>query len=329
MRLNDERMKTVPTGLGGARRTFAALLCLCLLAVSAIPARAYSTVQFIGIQGQIHNDIATLGALENPTRADRALLRTLQRASNALTKVSFSDGKTLRSLNAILGRKEAYLSQLNDIRANLLTGFNSEYNFVGGLLLELPDTSAAAAVAEQYAKFAPTAAKVNSAATIPPFTARYDAAKAKLDNIFIRANEALIIPFPSDLSSDSVSAKINGVGLRASATSGTDNVFSAVSTETNISVVVSGVTISGGGSRGILFSIPNVQPGAFRYSIPGTASFTNRTGIYPPDTETAEGATDGAIFINTTATEIYGSFSCSGPGFTITDGRFRVTLSQP
>lgn len=321
-------MKTVPTDLGGARRIFAALLCLCLLAVSAIPARAYSTAQFIGIQGQINNDIATLDALENPTRADRALLRTLQRASNVLTKGSFTDGKVLRSLNAILGRNDSYTSPLNDIRADLLTGFNSEYDFVGSLLVELPDTAAAAAVADQYAKFAPTAAKVNGATTMAQFTARYDAAKAKLDNIFIRANEALIIPFPSDISPNAVKAVINGVGLSASAGSGTDNIFSAIATETNISLIVSGV-VGGSPSRGILFSIPNVQPGAFRYSIPEVASFTNRTGIYPPYTETAEGATNGAIFINTTATEIYGSFSCSGPGFTITDGRFRVTLSQP
>ena len=76
-----------------------------------------------------------------------------------------------------------------------------------------------------------------------------------------------------------------------------------------------------------MISIPNVQFGTFRYAIPDAVSFTNRADVYGPN-ETNVGATNGAIFVSTTATEVYGSFACNGPGFEINGGRFRITISR-
>lgn len=322
-------MKTVSKRLGGAQHARVALLGVVLLAWGVVSSQGYSTVQFSAVQSQLHNDIAALGSLPGPTRADRALLRVLQRGSNVLTKVSIADGKTLRSLHSILGRRDSYIATLGAIRSNLLTGFNAEQAFVENLLLELPESPEATAVKAQVAKFGPTGTKLNAATTIAKFSGQYDAAKRKLDDILIRASQALLVPYPSDLPSpNSVSAKINGVTFRTSSGSASDNVFTAVTTETNISLTLGALSNSGGaGPRGILFSIPNAALGAFRQAIPGAAVFTNRTGIYSPE-ESNVAATNGAIFINSTATEVYGSFSCSGPGFNITDGKFRITISS-
>ena len=57
-----------------------------------------------------------------------------------------------------------------------------------------------------------------------------------------------------------------------------------------------------------------------------SATLTNRTGIYLP-TENSVAATSGSIFVSTTDTEVYGIFSCSGPGFTVTNGKFRVSIT--
>jgi hypothetical protein len=275
----------------------------------------------------VTNDIAVLSATPNLSKADRALLKNLQKASNTLTRVALNDGKLLRSLHTILGRVTAYQPPLESIRSNLLAGFTAEYDFVDGLIDELPQSAEATAIAKQFAGFQKTAGRVKNSGDIPRFTALYDAAKSKLDKILVRANDALIIPFPSDLSQNSVFTRINGVSFRTSADQGTENSFVALSTGTNITISLSASANPGG--RGIQFMVPNVQFGAFRYGIPDLACFTNRTGIYPPEVEVNTGATNGSVFINTTGTEVYGSFSCSGPGFNVTDGRFRITIAQP
>jgi hypothetical protein len=328
MGLTYARMNLLLNNTGRARRASAALLCLALLALGVASSRAYSPAPFAAIRAQLTNDIAILGALENPTRADRQFLRAANRGSNVLTKITRTDGKTLRSLNSILGRRESYIPTINAIGSNLLTGFNAELAFVENLMLEMPDSPAATDAQAQFLLFEATGAKLNTTTNLARFAGRYDAAKRRLDDILIQASQALIVPFPADLLENSVYARINGISLKASQGSATDNVFEAVATETNVSLTVGGLAGNGiNSARGILFSIPNAPFGTYRYPIPLTAVFTNRTGVYSPE-ESNVAATNGAIFINTTATEVYGSFSCSGPGFNITDGKFRITISS-
>jgi hypothetical protein len=321
-------MKWDPTKSDGLRRAFFVFwLALALAAAPAITS-AFTTIHFLNLQSQINNDTATLSALENPTREQRNLLRALNRASGVLAKTSVSDGKTLRGLNSILGRNSDYIPPLTTIASNLLLTFNSEYAFVGTLLVELPPSPAATVVTAHYNALAPNVEKLNAAPNIAKFSALYDATKNRLDAVFAEANEALIVPFPSDISPNSVKAKIDGITFTASSGTASENVtgFNAVVTETNISVVLHAI---GSSSRGIHLAVPNAQPGTFRYIIPNEALFTNRTVIEPfTGAETATVATNGVVFISTTPTEVYGIFSCSGTNFNVTDGRFRITLSS-
>ena len=334
MRLNDERMKTVSKKLIGARRVGVLLLGVAGLALGVVSSHAYSPGQFTALRTQLHADIAATATLPAPTRADRARLLVLQRGSNVLTKVAFTDGQTLRSLNSILGRQPLYLPALGTIRSNLLTGFNAEQEFVAGLLLELPESTAATLVKTQFQKFIPTGTRLNAATNVARFAGLYDSSKRRLDDLLVRANQASLIPFPTELLPNSVSAKINRVSFRTTyygpdAGNVYENVFTATSTGTNLSLTLSALSNSGtNGARGILFSIPDAPLGAFRHAIPGAAVFTNRTGVYLPGGESSAAATNGTVFLNTTATEVYGTFSCSGPGFNITDGRFRITISS-
>lgn len=202
---NVQRLKMVLISLGGACRASAAFLGLLVLLLSVVTSHGYSTAQFITVQSQIQNDIGTLTLIPSPTRAERRLLRSYPRGDKVLTKTSTDDGKTLRSLNRALGRLEDYAPALGTSGSNLLTGFNAEQAFVENLLLELPESAEATAMQAQFQKFGPTGAKLNAATMLAKFAGRYDAAKRKLDGIFIRANQALLIPFPTSLpSSNSV-----------------------------------------------------------------------------------------------------------------------------
>jgi hypothetical protein len=320
-------MKRDSTSDGSVRRA-SLILCLALaLAVGTPIARAYTAAHFNGLQSQIAADVATLSDLENPTREQRNFLRCLNRASEVLAKTSVSDGKTLRGLNSILGRDEAYIPTLTTVASNLLLTFNSQYAFVGSLLVELPPSPAATLVTTHYDALAPLAEKLNTAQNLAKFSALCDAIKGRLDAVFAEANQALIVPFPLDLSENSVKARINGASFSASSGSSSENKFSAVVTETNIIVTLHAVN----STRGMDLSVPNAQPGTFRYVVAQDAAFTNLTGIdyFHPGAETQTGATEGVIFIGTTPTEVYGIFSCSGPGFDVHFGRFRITISSP
>ena len=305
------------------------LLCLLTLSVSAVFSRAFTTAQFIAVQSQITNDLATLSTNTNPSREERALLRALNRAATVCARSALGDGKALRSLNNILGRTASYTPTLTGLASNLLVTFNTEYGFVATLLAEMPPSDEATAVTAQYNKLAPAADRLKAADTIAKFAALYDSTKGKLDKVYLRASQGLIVPFPAELSANSVSAKINNVNFRTSVGSASGNVFQAVATETNLSVTLGAILNSGTGPRSILFSVPGVQFGTFRYTIPEAAGFTNRTDIDSfTGMETQTAATSGSIFIGTTATEVFGSFTCSGPGFNVTDGKFRITISS-
>ena len=320
-------MKRVPTTQTCVRRA-SLILCLWLgFLVAPSPASAYTTVHFTSLQSQITSDITALVAIDDPTREQRNLLRCLARTVGTLSKTSVSDGKTLRGLNSILGRNEAYIPALTATASNLLLSFNSEYAFVGSLLEELPPSQAATLVTMHYNALEPLAGKLNDAQNIAKFTALYDAAKSRLDDVFAEASQALIVPFPIDLAPNSVRARINGINFSASSGSASENVtgFTAVVTETNVAITLRAVN----SSRGIYLSLPHVQPGTFRYVIPESAVFTNRTDInYFTGTETQSAATEGTIFIGTTPTEVYGIFSCNGPDFDVTLGRFRINISS-
>jgi hypothetical protein len=322
---------TRPTSLG-SRALLALGLLLFAATLAPTTASALSVLPFGPVRAQLTNEIATLESIPDPSNSDRNRLKKLNKANAVFSNSSLSDGKALRLLRNNLNRFVEYQPLLDGVASNLVAVYNNEYEFVGSLLPEMPPSPEATAVTAQYNGLAKMTARLNSIINASKTAAWYDSAKRRLDSVFARANEALIIPFPTDLVPNQVKARIdNGSGpisFGASAGSSDLNVFSAVRNGDTISLTISAVE----STRGILFSIPNVQLGTFRYEIPTEASFTNRTDFdffTDPPTATDVGATGGAIFASTTATEVFGIFECTGPNFTVITGRFRVDISQP
>ena len=299
-----------------------ALLSCCWLIVASPVGIAVTIPAFAPVQHQLTNDAATLSSLTNPTPVQRALLKKLVKACGVATNATIADGKALGQLNTQLRKQAGYPTPLNTVATNLVSIFNNEYNFVGQLLEELPPSTAADQVTSQFNALTPLTSRLNANVSAAKTSGLYDATKRRLDAVFNAASAALFIPFPDDLSSNSVSAKINNVSMRSGVGLASENVFSAVNDGTKIVLTVNAIDFP----RGLLFSVPNVQFGTFRYRLTDTATLTNRTGIYLP-TESSVAASSGSIFISTTDTEVYGLFSCSGPGFTVTNGRFRVSVT--
>lgn len=309
------------------------LLWLSGMLLAPAAALALTAVPFAPVRAQLTNEIAVLEALPDPSSGDEARLRMLQRANKVFSKTSLGDGRALRLLRNKLRRLADYNEALDTVASNLVAVYNNEYEFVGLLIPELPPSAEANVAAARYAALAGKAARLNAEINARKTGSLYDPAKRRLDNVFFRANQALLIPFPADLPQNFVEAKIdNGSGpthFQGSSSSASSDLiaFQAIRTGNTIQVLLSAVDAN----RGILFSIPDVQLGTFRYEIPSEATFTNRTDIdffTVPVSSTDVGATGGSIFVSTTATEVFGSFECSGPGFTITEGRFRIDITE-
>jgi hypothetical protein len=303
-----------------------------MIALAPLVSSALTVLPFTPLRVQLTNEINALETLPDPSSAERKRLRTLNKANDVFSNSSMSDGKALRTFKNTLGRYPEYTETLDAVASNLVAVYNIEYNFVGTLLPELPPSPETTVVMAQYNAHANTAAKLNADVTAKKTSALYDAAKRKLDSIFTRANQALLIPFPNDLVTNQVKAKIDlGAGPKnftATSSSSDLNVLQAVQTGDTISLTINVVE----STRGLTFTIPNVQLGTARYEIPSDASFAYRTDFdffAMPPTSTDIGATNGSIFVSTTATEVFGTFECSGPGFDISGGRFRVNITTP
>ena len=313
--------KGTTTGWGTRAGAWSLASWFCLVAVAS-EGRAVNIPAFAPVHQQLTNDAATLAALTNRTPAQRALLKKVTKSCGVTTNTVLADGKALGQLNTEFRKQVGYATPLNAVATNLVSIFNHEYNFVGQLLNELPPSTAADKVVDMFGALTPISSRLNAQVSAGKTSGLYDPAKRRLDMVFNAASAALVIPFPDDLSSNSIAAKINNVSMRSGVGLATENVFSAVNNGTKIALTVNAIDFP----RGLLFSVPEVKFGTYRYRLTDDASFTNRTGIYLP-TENSVAASSGSLFISTTDTEVYGIFSCSGPGFTITNGRFRVSIA--
>ncbi len=311
------------------------ITCLCAVTLmsAVMTARALTTVQFTEIGAAISNEVAILGALPSPTKQDLARLHTLIRASDILTNTATDDAKALKSLLSRLKSNSFpdYAPLLNTIGTNLVASYNKRFNFVAAILPELPESKDTALAQKQFKGLTNLVAKLNAADRPSKAAALLGSAEHKLEILLETMARALIPVFPSDLSRNTISAKINGVSMRVSRDHATDNIFNVTATETNFTIyvkAVDGTVSSETGGRALILSLTNVVNGLVRYPIPDEASVEYHTGVYS-GTETSTSATAGSVFVSTEGNEIFGFFTATGPDLTIIYGRFRLDLPTP
>jgi hypothetical protein len=121
-----------------------------------------------------------------------------------------------------------------------------------------------------------------------------------------------------------VRATVNGQGFASSGTGAhSPNVFQVTSPTSLYREVFCRVV---DGSRVITFALP-VVTGQARYEVSqGLATLTYTADVFAPEPETVA-ATSGTFWVQAVGNEIYGIFSCSGPGLEVKDGKFRVPIT--
>ncbi len=311
------------------------MTCLCAVALvsAATTAHALTTVQFASVNTALSNEVASLGSLPSPTKKDLARLHTLVRAAAVLTNPATEDTKALRSLLSLLKTNNFpdYAPMLNEVGTNLVASYNKRFNFAAAIIPELPESKDATLAEKQLKGLTNIVAKLNAADRSSKIAALLGTAENRLEVLLTTMARALVPIFPSDLSRNTISAKINGINMRVSRDHATDNIFTVTATETNFSIyikAVDGTTSSETGGRALILSLPNVVNGLVRYPIPDQALAEYHTGVYSGN-ETVATAEAGSVFVSTEGNEIFGFFTATGPNLTIIYGRFRLDLPTP
>lgn len=311
-------------------RRLAIMACAVAFVTTISGARALTLVQFSDVRDALSNEIATLSVIENPSKQETKRLQILSRAAGVLTNSATDDGKALRSLLSTLKENQFpdYTPLLNATAEKLRHSYDTNFQFVVGLLPQLPESEHKALAQKQLKMLTPTSTKLIGADRASKVAILLDPARRRLDTLLGTMALALIPPFPQDLSRNTISARVNGINFRVSRDHATDNLFSVTATETNFTIycsAVDGTMSSETGGRGLILSVPNVLNGLTMYPVPDQAAVTFRTGVYS-GTESATNAVSGAVFVSTQGAEIFGVFTANAPGLSITNGRFRLDL---
>jgi len=314
-------------------KRMACMACALALIGTGATARGLTAVQFEPIREALSNEVVTLSAIENPTKQDLKRLRTLLRASGVLTNTATADGKALHSLISHLKSKTFpdYVPLLEATSVRLRQSYETNFQFVVTLMPELPESDNKTIAQKQLQALTPISTKLIAADRPHRIAMLLDPARRRMEPLLLSVANALIPLFPRDLSSNTISAKVNGINMRVSRDHATENFFSVTATETNFTIYCSAVdgTVSDAtGGRGLILSVSNVLIGSTMYPIPARATVTYRTGVYS-GTESASSAVSGSVFVSTEGTEIFGTFTANGPGISITNGRFRLDLPTP
>jgi hypothetical protein len=307
---------------------------VALIAATATSASAaLSTTYYTDLSAALSNEEANLGSLPAPTSQDLKRLRTLVRASGVLTNTTTDDAKALKSLLNLLKEKAFpdYAPLLGDIATNLVGSYNRRFDYVAAILPELPESKDSLLAQKQFKALTNLTARLNAADRPSKVAALLGTANKRLDVLLQTMARALIPIFPSDLTRNTVSAKINGINMRVRREDATDNIFSVTATETNFMIYFKAVDNTQSvdtGARALILSLSNVVDGLVRYTIPDQATVDYHTGVYSGN-ETSTTATSGSVFVSTEGSEIFGFFTATGPDLTIIYGRFRMDLPTP
>jgi hypothetical protein len=312
----------------GRTTTFAFLrstLLLCAFLLMGVgSAHATSLSVFVVVFGQATNEIAMIeGAFDNST-AQKEKLARLVRAREVILNPELRDDRALAALVDLLGNYSDYDTTMDESAANARAQAFDVYNLLGVRVEELPPSQRATLAQNRFDGLAPDANALaisqhaqGISSLLTPFVRQLEAVRALADR-------AAQMPVPR-MGRNSVRAQVDGRRFKSRG----DGRHSANEFEVNApdSLYWEVSCRAVDGERVITFTLP-VLTDEVRYEVAqGLAGLTYTEDAFAPDA-VAVNATSGTFFVQRDRDEVYGVFSAAGPGFEITNGRFRIKLPR-
>ena len=302
-------------------------LSLLLAVLCLLPGvRAASLQTFAPLYAPVTNDIAfILGHFDN-SFAQKQKLAALTRARSVMLDDTTPDEQALAALLKLLGSDAEFAAALDACGGNARGKVLARYDLFAALAAELPPSPRAGSAQSRFNSLAADRAALAAAphaagisALLSPFGRRLDVAA----RLVLRAQ---IMPRPN-VGRNALRAVVDGhafISTRGGAHS--PNAFN-VSAPGGLYYEVSGLVVDG--SMVINFSLPIVTD-QVRYEVAsGLAALTYTPDVFATNAVRLA-ATNGTFFVQSDSRgrEIYGVFSCAGPGLEVKDGRFRIEIPR-
>lgn len=299
-------------------RLFLLLFSLVLLAQT----HAASLQVFATVYGQVTNDIAIIESNFDGSSAQKQKLARLVASRDIVLDPLFTDEQALTKLMDVLGPENDYAPLLDESANNARAAVLARYNALSERINLLPPSTKAARVRNRYNELGSAVASLNNAQHAAGIATQLAPFGRQVESVVALIAKAAIMPKPR-VGLNGVRATVNGQGFVSSGTGAhSPNVFEITSPTSFYREVFCRVV---DGARVITFTLP-VVTGQTRYEVSqGLATLSYTEDVFAPSPQTIA-ATSGTFWVQTVGNEIYGIFSCSGPGLEVKDGKFRVQI---
>jgi hypothetical protein len=256
--------------------------------------------------------------------AQKHNLATLVRARSAILNPELRDEQVLASVVNLLGDEVDYAAALDASAGNARSTVLARYDLLATRVADLPPSTRTTAARNHLNDLAAdrnALANAEHAAGISNLLAPFGRRLETLAGLISRAQ---IMTRPR-VSRNAVRAEVNGHRFTSGGNGRhSPNIFDV----TAPSPLYLAVTCRVVDKTGVInFSLPVVTE-QVRYEVAqGLASLAYTSDVFATNSA-AVAATNGTFFVQIDKKEIYGIFSCAGPGFEIKDGRFRIDLPR-
>lgn len=299
-----------------------ALIAVLMLFSPGVHAASLQT--FGTLFQQLTNDLAILQQNFDGSPALKQQLAVLTRARGLVLDEDLPDEQALARLVPLLSPDTNYTAVLDASAFYARDATLARYVALGERVAALPPWSRATTARTRFANFANNHAALTNAPDAVAIADLLPSFVTQLANVSKYEVRARLMPRPRTRS-NSLRALVNGRRFISTSSGRNSPNFFEVAAPTDFYRAVSARAVDGAGV--IHLNLP-VLTGQIRYEIAsGLAALSHSPDVFATNVVIMT-ATNGTFFVQTDRREVYGVFTCDGPGLEIKDGRFRIQLPR-
>ena len=302
--------------------SFALISFVALTLTSSV--RAASLLTFAPVFTQTTNEIAFIETHFDNSTAQKEKLARLEDARATVLDSELRDDQALAALVKSLGVQADYVTTLDESALRARASVLNDYDALALRVGDLPPSPRANRAKNQFSALANDQAALLNAEHAAGISSRLAPFGRRIDTASRLVARAIKLPVPN-IRPNAMRARLNGHPF-ASAGDGahSSNLFDVTSPGgLYLSVICRLVD----GAQVINFTLPVITSEG-RYQVAqGLATLTYTPDAFVTNALTVA-ATNGTFFVQRDRNEVYGLFSCVGPGFELKDGKFRIELPR-
>ena len=304
-----------------ARHVRAWIAALMLLAVAA-PAASLQT--FGLLYHQLTNELAFLQQNFDGSKDVKQKLAVLTRARGLVLNEELPDEQTLARVVPLLVHDNNYTATLDAAAFAARAAALARHESLGQRVADLPPWSRATTARLRFAYLADEHAALTNATNAAVIAHRLPNFVVQLNSAAKFEVRARLMPRPRT-GLNSLRGIVNG---RRFISTGDGRNSPNLFTVTAPSDFYRAVTIRAVAGAGVIHLNLPVLTEQVRYEIAnGLANVTHSPDVFATNV-VIMAATKGTLFVQTDRREVFGVFTCEGPGFAVTDGKFRLPLPR-